>query len=206
MQYGGCKVLVYTIGHSNYPIEEFLQLLKKHNINCICDVRSMPYSRFTEQYNREYLRDFLSKIDIKYLFFGEEFGARREEKNLLTDGLVDFEKVAKDEKFLEGIERIENGLKKGYRIALMCTEKEPIECHRTILISKNLHKLGMEVLHILVDGTTIDHGKIEENLLDKYYPNRNQISLFDLNETIDYLKEAYKKANLEIGYRKESDE
>ena len=199
-------MVVYTVGHSNHPIEEFLKLLVKHNINCICDVRSMPYSRFTEQYNRENIKEYLSEHNIKYLFFGEEFGARREEKSLLTDGMVDFEKVAKNEKFIKGIERIEKGLDKGYRIALMCTEKEPIECHRTILVSRNLFLKGMVILHILSDGTAVYHEKIEEELVEKYFPNRNQLSIFDMNETIDYLKEAYKKANNDIGYRKEDDD
>lgn len=94
-------MVVYTVGHSNHPIEEFLKLLVKHNINCVCDVRSMPYSRFTEQYNRENIKEYLSEHNIKYLFFGEEFGARREEKSLLTDGMVDFEKVAKMKSLLK---------------------------------------------------------------------------------------------------------
>lgn len=199
-------MVVYTVGHSNHPIEEFLKLLVKHNINCVCDVRSMPYSRFTEQYNRENIKEYLSEHNIKYLFFGEEFGARREEKSLLTDGMVDFEKVAKNEKFIKGINRIEKGLEKGYRIALMCTEKEPIECHRTILVSRNLYLKGMVILHILSDGTAVYHEKIEEELVEKYFPNRNQLSIFDMNESIDYLKEAYKKANNDIGYRKEDDD
>ncbi len=199
-------MVVYTVGHSNHPIEEFLKLLVKHNINCVCDVRSMPYSRFTEQYNRENIKEYLSEHNIKYLFFGEEFGARREEKSLLTDGMVDFEKVAKNEKFIKGINRIEKGLEKGYRIALMCTEKEPIECHRTILVSRNLYLKGMVILHILSDGTAVYHEKIEEELVEKYFPNRNQLSIFDMNESIDYLKEAYKKANSDIGYRKEEDD
>ncbi len=199
-------MVVYTVGHSNHPIEEFLKLLVKHNINCVCDVRSMPYSRFTEQYNRENIKEYLSEHNIKYLFFGEEFGARREEKSLLTDGMVDFEKVAKNEKFIKGINRIEKGLEKGYRIALMCTEKEPIECHRTILVSRNLYLKGMVILHILSDGTAVYHEKIEEELVEKYFPNRNQLSIFDMNESIDYLKEAYKNANSDIGYRKEEDD
>ena len=115
-------------------------------------------------------------------------------------------KVAKNEKFIKGINRIEKGLEKGYRIALMCTEKEPIECHRTILVSRNLFLKGMVILHILSDGTAVYHEKIEEELVEKYFPNRNQLSLFDMNETIDYLKEAYKKANNDIGYRKEDDD
>lgn len=199
-------MLIYTIGHSNHKIEKFIQLLQNHGIDCICDVRSTPYSRFAGQYNRENLKVILEKHNIRYLFFGEEFGARREEKNLLTDGLVDFEKVAKSEKFLSGIIRIEDGIKKGYNIALMCSEKEPIECHRTILVSRNLNSKGIEVQHILSDGALKKHELIEYELIKKYFNNINQFSLFDSEGSTDCLLEAYRKANYEIGYRKENEQ
>lgn len=192
--------MIFTIGHSNHTTEEFIELLAKHSINYVCDVRSTPYSRFAEDYNRENIKMVLIKNNLQYLFFGEEFGARREEKSLYTDGIVDFEKVAKSIKFLEGMERIESGLNKGYRIALMCTEKEPIQCHRAILVSRNLSNKGIEVSHIMPDGSLVEHKSLELELVDKYFPNRNQISLFDLNEPIDYINESYKKANYEIGY------
>lgn len=201
-----CPTLIYTIGHSNHKIEEFIQLLQNYGINCVCDVRSTPYSRFTEQYNQENIKEVLEKCNIRYLFFGEEFGARREEKSLLTDGVVDFEKVSKNERFLSGVLRIKNGIEKGYKIILMCTEKEPIECHRTILVSRNLYNIGMEVEHILPDGTVKKHEKIEEELVDKYFMNINQLSLFDIDEPKDYLAEAYRKANHEIGYRKDRED
>lgn len=202
---------VYTVGHSNHPIESFLQLLGKYNVNCICDVRSMPYSKYCEQYNREKIKELLSEHKIEYLFFGEEFGARRQEADLLTDGMTDFEKVAKNKEFLKGIERIKLGIKKNYKIALMCTEKVPAECHRSILVARRLSEIGIEVQHILADGTTIKQEKLEEELLVKYFPNRNQLSLNTLSipegysEEVYKLKEAYKKANVEIGYRKKED-
>lgn len=177
-------------------------LLQSYGINCVCDVRSVPYSRFAEQYNREYLNVVLEKHDIKYLFFGEEFGARRKEDRLLTDGIVDFEKVSKSEKFLRGVLRIRNGIEKGYKIVLMCTEKEPVDCHRTILVSRNLYNIGVKVKHILPDGTVKMHEKIEEELVDRYFPDINQRSLFNIDEQNDYISEAYRKANHEIGYRK----
>ena len=197
---------IYTIGHSNHSVEKFIQLLDMHRINCVCDVRSIPYSRYIEQYNREEFKEILQQHAITYLYFGEELGARREEKHLLTDGKVDFEKVSNDPKFLKGIERIETGIKKGYRIALMCTEKEPIRCHRAILVSRNIYQRGMEVLHILSDGTLIDHQKIEYELVEKYFPNHNQLCLFQSVDPVDYVKKAYIKANKEIGYQEEREE
>jgi len=197
--------LVFTIGHSNHKVEDFIQILNEYEINCICDVRSVPYSRFTDQFNRENINSALLSKNINYIFLGEEFGARREEKNLLTDGMVDFEKVSKDSKFLDGINRIKKGMKKGYKIALMCTEKDPLECHRTILVSRNLSLIGIECVHILPDGSLKKHKEIEQELIEKYFPNRNQICIFDIDEPRDYLSEAYQKANYEIGYRKDGD-
>jgi uncharacterized protein (DUF488 family) len=195
--------LVYTIGHSNHPIEEFIKLLNHYSINCVCDVRSTPYSRYAEQYNREYLKEVLESKNIMYLYFGDEFGARRNEKSLLTDGVVDFIKVAKDDKFICGITRVKKGIQKDYRIVLMCTEKEPLECHRTILVSKNLEASGISVAHILANGFVKSHKIIEEELVKKYFPDANQTSLFDTRELMDNLAESYRRANLEIGYRKE---
>lgn len=191
--------MIYTIGHSNHTIEKFLELLQTNNINCICDVRSIPYSKFAEHYIRYNIKEILNKNNIEYLFFGEELGARRKEDSLLTNGTVDFDKVAVDEKFLTGIERIQIGIKKGNRIVLMCTEKEPMECHRTILISKKLTEIGIKVIHILLNGTLIDHKQVESDLIDKYFPDKNQISIFELYEPRDFLKEAYRKANFEMG-------
>lgn len=192
--------MIYTIGHSNHTVEKFLKILENNNINCICDVRSIPYSRFAEEYNRENIKEVLNKNNIEYLYLGEELGARRKEESLKTNGTVDFDKVAVDEKFLKGIERIQIGIKKGYRIALMCTEKEPLECHRTILISKKLTDIGIKVVHILPNGTLTDRQQIEKDLLEKYLPDKNQISIFETYESLDFLKEAYRRANYEIGY------
>lgn len=199
-------MLIYTIGHSRHNIDNFIELLKRNDINCICDVRSMPYSKFAEQFNQNNLKDELKKNNIEYLFFGDEFGARRKEPDLYTNGKVDFEKVAHDAKFINGIKRIEKGIRKGYKIALMCAEKDPIECHRTILVARNLDLNGFEVNHILDDGSIINQKEIDQRLLKKHFPNRYQISIFDENETIDYLKEAYKIANQSIGFKEEGEE
>lgn len=199
-------MLVYTIGHSRHKINEFIDLLRKNNINCVCDVRSTPFSKFAEQFNQDSLKKSLQDNDIVYLYFGEEFGARRKEQELITNGVVDFEKVSKSEKFKSGIKRLEKGAKKGYTIALMCSEKDPIDCHRTILVARNLSLNGFEVNHILDTGSQISQKDVDEQLLKKYFPKRNQVSLFEEDVPIDYLLEAYKKANQDIGYKGEGDD
>ena len=137
---------------------------------------------------------------------GREFAANRLNKESYNDeGYCDFTKVVNEKEFKEGIERLKNGCKKGYKIALLGAMQDPLRCHRSILMGRELEKEGFSVTHILDDYSTITQDKIESKLLDKYFDDRNQIS-FDVilgNEKSeeDLLKEAYKLANKEIGYR-----
>ncbi|MGX8797853.1 DUF488 domain-containing protein [Fusibacter sp. JL298sf-3] len=194
---------LYTIGHSNLTTKNFLELLRKYEINCIIDVRSTPYSKFTPQFNEIELKHFLNQNGVYYIGMGKEFGARRNNKKLYTiDGILDFEKVKKDEDFAEGVNRIKNGVKKGYNIAFMCTEKNAIDCHRNILVAKYFYDLGYNIKNINHNGEYTSQEGIDIMLLDMYFPRRNEISLFDSENLPDeeLLKEAYKKRNKDIGY------
>lgn len=194
---------IFTIGHSTQGFDFFLSLLERHNINCIVDVRSTPYSQYATQYNQEILSCNLKRNGIYYLFMGEEFGARRRDSRLYTsEGFLDFDKVSKTTVFKKGIERVASGIDKGYNVAFMCTEKEPIDCHRTILVGHEFFRLGFEILNILSNGQLLSQRGIEAQLLDLYFPDRRQGSLFDepRNEN-DLLTEAYRFRNRDIGYR-----
>ncbi|URZ07527.1 DUF488 domain-containing protein [Clostridium felsineum] len=195
---------IYTIGHSTYNIDYFIELLKRNNINCIIDVRSTPYSKYGPQYNRETLKKTLNGIGIYYIFMGKEFGARRDNKELYAkEGYLDFEKTRFDQDFKDGVVRVKNGIGKGYRIAFMCTEKDPFDCHRCILVAREFKDMGLDVKNILSDGSFITQKDIETRLLQKYFPNRNQMTLFNLKNTSEekLLKDAYKLRNSEIGYK-----
>ena len=194
---------IFTIGHSTQSFDSFLSLLEQYNINCIVDVRSTPYSQYATQYNQDILSSNLKKNDVYYLFMGEEFGARRRDPRLYTsEGFLDFDKVSKTTVFKKGIERIVSGVDKGYNVAFMCTEKEPIDCHRTILVGHEFFGLGFEILNILSNGQLLSQRGIDTQLLDLYFPYRRQGSLFDepRNEK-DLLTEAYRFRNRDIGYR-----
>lgn len=196
---------MYTIGCSTNSLEEFTELLKIHKVNCVVDVRSTPFSKYTSQFNRETLQRYLNQHKILYIWMGKEFGARRDNRNLYSvQGYLDFEKVRKDIDFLSGVQRIKKGIAKGYKISLMCTEKDPIDCHRTILVAKGLKDNDIDVKHILQDGRLITQNKIEERLLDMYFKDRNQIN-FDMllgnsKTEEEMIEEAYKRRNKEIGY------
>lgn len=156
---------LFTIGHSNHPISQFIEILKKHNITAIADVRSIPYSAFNQQFNREYLAKNLKNFDIAYVFLGEELGAKPDDLFYYKDGQVDLTLISMSEKFKQGIERLIRGTEK-YRIALMCSEKDPINCHRAILIAPFLQKLGVTVKHILYNGSIEEHSKTENRIIN----------------------------------------
>lgn len=200
---------IFTIGHSNLNIENFINLLKEYDINCIVDVRSTPYSKFHSQFNRENIKSELKKNGIYYIFMGEELGARRNDRSLYTiKGYLDFEKTVKSSKFLKGVSRIKEGLSKGFNIALMCSEKNPMECHRSIMIARYFSDNNFMVKHILDKGEILTQEEIAKKLVDKYFPNRDQISLLPEENIIDYeelVRRSYRQRNEEIGYVIESE-
>lgn len=197
----------YTIGYSGLKINEFIDRLKTRNINCVIDVRSSPYSKFVPEYNRENLKKFFKENKIYYLNFDKEFGARRiEEEVYSNEGIVDFNKTINLDIFKKGLDRIQKGLEK-YNIVLMCSEKQPKECHRFSMLSKGLKKIGVETIHILEDNSEIKNSTLEKIVVNKFFPNNSQISLFEQIKPYEELLElSYKKLNLEIGYSKFDDE
>lgn len=200
---------IFTIGHTNYSVEKFVDLIRAYNINCVVDVRSTPFSKYTPQFNENNIKSELNKRGIYYLKMGNEFGARRNNRELYTiDGYLDFEKTRKDVEFLKGVERIKQGCNKGFNITLMCTEKDPFDCHRTIMVSKGLKDNGIIINHILPNKEIQSQDKIEKRLLDKYYPNRLQFSFDTTNNLTDeeMLAESYRRRNKEIGYSIGGDE
>lgn len=158
------KSTLYTIGHSNYDLNNFISLLKKHSINVVCDVRSNPYSRFAPQYSRESLKSALATAGIIYIFLGKELGARSANPACYTEGKVQYELLAKEPCFIHGIKRLAEGVNE-YQIALMCAEKDPLECHRALLVARKMFELGTPINHILSDGTLEAHESMESRLL-----------------------------------------
>ena len=149
---------VFTIGHSTHPQERLIGLLTQHGITALCDVRSKPYSRMNPQFNREELKDALKVTGIAYVFLGKELGARSEDPSCYEEGKVQYDRLAHTELFQQGLQRVQEGMKR-YRIALMCAEKEPLECHRTILVARYLAALDLDVQHIHANGKLESHAE-----------------------------------------------
>ncbi len=155
---------VFTIGHSTHAIDEFLGLLRSHSVTAVADVRSAPYSRFNPQFNRESLERSLKTAGISYVFLGRELGARSDDPGCYENGRVRFERLAKTTGFLSGLDRVIKG-SKSHRIALMCAEKDPLDCHRTLLVTRELAAQGVSVAHILADGALETHSEAMTRLL-----------------------------------------
>ncbi len=145
-------VEVFTIGHSNHSFEKFSELLRQHNIAALADVRSAPYSRSNPDFNREFLKTKLAKSGLAYLFLGRELGARPEGAQFYQQGRVQYRVLAQSPLFRNGLDRVLKETQ-SRRLALLCAEKEPLECHRTLLVSRELVALGASVGHIHADGS-----------------------------------------------------
>src|SRR6266849_3905571 len=147
---------VLTVGHSTHTIEEFIRILSQHRITAVVDVRSMPYSRFQPQFNRSTLTSTLKENGIAYVFLGKELGARSEDPSCYENGRVRYARLAKRPEFRAGLERVHAGSER-HRLALMCAEHEPLECHRSLLIAQELAAFGLSVAHIHADGRLEAH-------------------------------------------------
>ena len=196
---------VYTIGYSGFSIEDFVATLKRHNISLVVDVRSSPFSNYFPEYNKDALEICLKTHVIYYRNYADSFGARQNDrKYYCKEGYLDFEVFSKAEPFLQGIKKLCNSMEQNYAFALLCAEKDPICCHRTILVARAFFERGYNVVHLLTNGNTITQQEINTRLIEKYYPNRDQMTFFDAPQDDNtLLKAAYRKQNAEIGYRLE---
>ena len=150
---------VYSIGHSDHDVDQFIALLQRHRVDTLVDVRSQPYSRWVPAYNRETLRPALEAAGLTYLFMGDALGGRPADPSLYDpDGLQpDYERIAATPAFQAGVEALAR-LAESATVAIMCSEADYHDCHRARLITPSLLALDLHVSHILPDGRTVDAG------------------------------------------------
>ena len=156
---------ILTIGHSNHPLLRFLDLLGRAEVMAVADVRSAPVSRFAPHFNKARLAESLHEKGIAYVFLGQELGGRPEQSALFTDGIADYEKMATVPAFRSGIERLIAGAR-SHRIAALCAEADPLDCHRCLLVGRALTEAGADVGHILSSGEIISHEQAEDRLVE----------------------------------------
>jgi len=185
---------LFSIGHSSLEMETFLMLLALHRIEAVADVRSQPYSRRFPRFSRLALEPVLGAAGIHYAFLGRELGARREEKACYVGGAVCFDRVAASPAFASGLARLREGIVR-YRIALLCAEKDPLDCHRMVLVARHAARFA-DVFHILADGALESHEKTEQRLLQRYAQNEADLFLSRENRLAD----AYARRGVEIAW------
>ena len=187
---------LYTIGHSTHAAAHFIDLLKQHDIDAVCDVRSHPYSRYNPQYNRECISKEIKANGIAYIFLGKELGARSDNADCYANGKIEFAKLQNDPLFQQGLARLRKGMK-NHTIVLMCAEKDPVICHRTILVARQLRR-ECTVKHILQDGRIETNEEAEQRLMAllKIQPDL----IRDANQCIE---DAYNLQGKKIAYVKE---
>lgn len=143
---------VLTIGHSTQPLSRLVEMLVQNRVSAVADVRSSPYSRYSPAFNKEPLEEALKASGIAYVFLGRELGARPADRTLYDAGRVNWERLRTSDLFQSGLDRVVDGAAR-LRIALLCAEKDPLDCHRTLLVGRALEERGVAVAHILADGT-----------------------------------------------------
>jgi uncharacterized protein (DUF488 family) len=188
---------LFTIGHSNHTIEHFTGLLLQNGITAVADVRSTPHSSYNPQFNREALAASLKEAGVAYVFLGEELGARRLEPECYRGDRVDFADTARSPLFERGLKRVVEGLK-AFDIALMCAEKEPLDCHRSGLICRYGERLLGRPGHVRQDGSVETQDDLESRLLQ--LAGQPAQDLFRGRE--ERLDEAYRWLEARVAYQR----
>ncbi|HUU76889.1 MAG TPA: DUF488 domain-containing protein [candidate division Zixibacteria bacterium] len=186
------KMICYTIGHSNHSFEQFLQLLNKYDIKYLIDVRSVPYSKYQKQFGKENISGLLSIKNITYEYLGDFVGGKSLRFHNNSEKPPTLKELRNKQKFQEGINKIIDIIKCGNKVVLMCSEKDPLSCHRFLLISYCLQEKGIDVIHILHDGKRKDNLELEDELR----PDPAQSTLFP--ESKENLDELYEKQALKV--------
>jgi len=187
---------LFTIGHSDHELPQLAGLLRQHCVDVVADVRSQPYSARLPQFNKEALERGLRENGLQYVFLGRELGARRDEPECYVEGQARYDLVARTGAFAKGLQRIRNGLEK-YSLALLCAEKDPLTCHRTILVCRHLRGFGFSIQHIHADGRLESHEAAEERLLE--ITGDAEPSLFSSRP--EQIERAYDRQGLKIAFR-----
>ena len=177
----GRKKVVYTIGHSRHPIEHFINLLKKHAVSLVFDVRSIPYSRRNPQFNQKALAERLMEKGIAYVFSGKELGAKSPAPDCYINGKVSYNLIAARPEFTYELDRVINKAGEA-RPALLCAEEDPLTCHRTILICRHLRGRVNSILHIRGDGSMETNDAFEQRLVKA--TGSGEADLFDTETSI----------------------
>jgi uncharacterized protein (DUF488 family) len=189
---------LFSIGHSNITAAQFTAMLRAAGgVDAIADVRSLPVSRFCPWFSQKNLAPLLAGENIGYLFFGETLGGRPSDPAFYCDGIADYEAMAKAPSFKAGIDRVLAEAAR-HHLCLMCSEREPLDCHRCLLVARALAERGATIGHILPDGAIESHAATERRLIELVEPAGGDLFVTGLNER---LAAAYRRRARAVAYR-----
>jgi uncharacterized protein (DUF488 family) len=151
---------IYTVGYGARTVDELIDALKQHGIEYLVDVRSQPYSKYNPEFSKSALQERIAQGGIRYVFMGDALGGRPNDRSCYVNGKVDYARLRETTFYRSGIERLHTALDKGLRLALMCSEGKPQECHRSKLIGETLVAENVEVLHIDETGAARTHADV----------------------------------------------
>ena len=191
---------VFTVGHSNQSLDEFIELLQLHRVEAVVDVRSHPGSAWSPQFNRAPLRDRLKSDGIRYAFMGNQLGVRSKDPSHFQDGRISYGRLAESAEFQQGLNQLVRASAQ-HRVALMCSEQDPLSCHRSVLIAPLLKSASVSVHHILRSGELVSQDELVEQLLRE--ENLAQPDLFQSRDS--RIAAALQKREEAIAWRPDAD-
>ncbi len=166
---------ILTIGHGNRSLEEFFGLLNKYEISYLIDVRTNPFSKYNQHFNRKELEISSQYFGIKYLFFGDDLGGKPKDRSCYDDkGHVLYSEVVKKDFFIRSVDRLITANNKNIRVACMCSESNPCDCHRTKMIGEYLDTKNIKMMHIDKKGIL----KSQTEVMNELTGGRNPVDMF----------------------------
>ena len=191
--------LIHTVGHSNLSAESLVRMLKQRGITQVIDVRSTPYSRYVPQFNQNNIRLTLERNSTSYTHMGDALGGRPQDDRLYNrDGRANYELMAQEKTFQDGVRQVEQ-MAENSHIALMCTEADPLRCHRTLLVSQELASKGMNIIHLMRDEQQESHEETMEKLLAVWKLLRDEDTGMTRRQLIE---EAVRNQAAKVAYRR----
>jgi len=166
---------IYSIGHGNKKIEDFIAELKSFKIQFLLDIRSKPYSKWNPQFNQAALDLELKNNGITYVFVGDTLGGLPEDRSCYDyNGKVVYDLIKEKDFFKQGLERLTTANEKKINLAIMCSESKPEECHRSKLIGQELLNKEISLKHIVSDKRV----KSQETVMIELTKGKGTVDLF----------------------------
>jgi uncharacterized protein (DUF488 family) len=189
---------LYSIGHSNHTLARLVQLLQNGGVTAVADVRSQPYSQRQPHFNRPELERELQRVEIAYGFLGRQLGGRPGQPELYdAQGRVNYERVRATPVFQQGLVELCRALEQ-FTVAMLCSEEDPLDCHRGLMIAPALVQRGIKPFHLRGDGSIESTAEFEERLLRETGVGTGILdglfsTMISNEEREDLLAEAYRR-------------